>query len=327
VHAIRQYEPGPPEVLRYEDVPDPDPGEGQVRIAMAAAGVHLVDTSIRRGGSDGPLALPELPMTPGREMAGTVDAVGPSVDRSWIGQRVVAHLGAASGGYAELAVVSVDALHRLPADVTFLDGVAMVGTGRTAMAVADVAAIQADDVALVTAAAGGLGSLLVQVARRCAGTTVGLAGGPDKCRVVEQLGADHAVDYSSPEWPAGLRDWLGGRWATLGLDGVGGAIGRRVRELLEPGGRLVMFGYSSGEPLPLTAGDLFRTGITASAAVGARIMGRPDAMRSYADQALSELAAGHLRPLVHPPFALADAAAAHHALESRQTTGKVVLIP
>jgi NADPH2:quinone reductase len=327
VHAIRQHELGPPEVLRYEEVPDPEPGDGQARIVMAAAGVHVVDTSIRRGSSDGPFGRPELPMTPGREMAGTVDAVGAGVDRSWIGRRVVAHLGAASGGYAEMAVVDVDSLHPLPDGVTFVDAVAMVGTGRTAMAIADVAAIEAGDVALVTAAAGGLGSLLLQVARRSGATTIGLAGGPDKQRVVEELGADHALDYSSAGWPDRLSDWLGDRTATVGLDGVGGVIGRQVLDLLGPGGRLIMFGYSSGELLPLNAGDLFRTGVTVSAAVGARIMSRPGAMRSYADQALTELATGHLRPLVHPPFPLADAAAAHHALESRQTTGKVVLIP
>lgn len=327
MHAIRQHELGPPEVLRYDEVPDPEPAAGQARIVMAAAGVHLVDTSIRRGSSGGPFALPELPMTPGREMAGTVDAVGPGVDRSWLGRRVVAHLGAASGGYAEMAVAGVDALHPLPEGVTFVDAVAMVGTGRTAMAIAEVAAIEAGDVALVTAAAGGLGSLLLQVGRRSGATTIGLAGGPDKRRIVEELGADHAVDYSSAGWPDAVRHWLGDRPATVGLDGVGGAIGRHVLDLLAPGGRLVMFGYSSGEPIPLTAGDLFRTGVTVSAAVGARMMGRPDAMRSYADRALTELAAGHLRPLVHPPFALADAASAHHALESRLTTGKVVLLP
>ena len=280
VHAIRQHELGPPEVLRYDEVPDPEPAVGQVRIVMAAAGVHLVDTSIRRGVSGGPFALPELPMTPGREMAGTVDEVGPGVDRSWLGRRVVAHLGAASGGYAEMAVAGVDALHPLPEGVTFVDAVAMVGTGRTATAIADVAAIEAGDVALVTAAAGGLGSLLLQGGRRSGATTIGLAD--DKRRIVEELGADHAVDYSSAGWPDAVRHWLGDRPATVGLDGVGGAIGRHVLDLLAPGGRLVMFGYSSGEPIPLTAGDLFRTGVTVlrrGRCPNNRPAGRPEVLR------------------------------------------------
>src|SRR4029078_1940701 len=111
MHAIRQYEFGPPETLRYEAVPDPEPGEGQVRVAVEAAGVHLLDTTIRQGISGGPFPLPTLPLTPGREVAGVVDATGPGVDTSWVGRRVVAHLGQASGGYAERAVVGVASLH------------------------------------------------------------------------------------------------------------------------------------------------------------------------------------------------------------------------
>lgn len=105
------------------------------------------------------------------------------------------------------------------------------------------------------------------------------------------------------------------------------AFGRTVLDLLAPGGRLVLFGYASGQPTPLDAGDLFRTGITVSAAVGARLMSRPGALRAYADAALDELAAGRLQPLVHPPFPLAKADDAHRALEARATTGKVVLVP
>ena len=104
MHAIRLHEFGPAENLRYEEVPDPEPGPGQVRIAVAVAGVHLVDTTIRSGEQRGPFPLPELPAIPGREVAGVVDTVGAGVDPSWIGRRVVAHLGMASGGYAELAV-------------------------------------------------------------------------------------------------------------------------------------------------------------------------------------------------------------------------------
>src|SRR5689334_19314348 len=104
MHAIRQHEPGAPETLRYEEVPDLAPGPGQVRIAVATAGVHLIDTVIRRGAAAGPFPPLELPMTPGREVAGSVDAVGPEVDPVWIGRRVLAHLGLANGGYAEQAV-------------------------------------------------------------------------------------------------------------------------------------------------------------------------------------------------------------------------------
>jgi len=327
VFAIRQHEFGGPEELRYERVDDPVPGPGQVRIVMAAAGVHLIDTSIRSGTSGGPFPLPDLPVTPGREMAGTVDAVGDGVDPAWVGERVVAHLGAAGGGYAEMAVTGVEALHRLADGVAFTDAAAMVGTGRTTMAVLEVGALTGDDVVLVTAAAGGIGSLVVQIARRRGATVVGLAGGPAKVRAVEQLGADAAFDYTDAGWPDRVRAWAEGRPVTLGLDGVGGMIGRHVLELVGPGGRLVLFGSSSGEVVPLSAGDLFRTGVTVSAAVGARMTSRPEGFRPWAEQALAELAVGTVRPLVHPPFRLADAAGAHRAIAGRATTGKVVLVP
>src|SRR5688572_9641863 len=137
--AIRQYEFGPPENLRFEAVPDPHPGPGQVRIAVAAAGVHLLDTLIRSGQGGGPFPLPQLPMTPGREVAGTVDLLGPGVEASWPGQRVVAHLGQASGGYSELAVAAVESLHRVPEGVDDDVAVAMIGTGRTAVGLLEVA--------------------------------------------------------------------------------------------------------------------------------------------------------------------------------------------
>ncbi len=129
-----------PANLRYEEVDDPRPGPGQARIAVAAAGVHLIDTALRAGRPMGPLALPELPTIPGREVAGTVDAVGPQVDEQWLGRRVVAHLGPASGGYAELAVRETDALHALPDGLADDAAVAMIGTGRTALAILEVAA-------------------------------------------------------------------------------------------------------------------------------------------------------------------------------------------
>jgi NADPH2:quinone reductase len=326
VHAIRQHEFGPPETLIYEEVPDPVPADGQVRIAVQAAGVHLLDTTIRRGESGGPFPLPDLPMSPGREVAGRVEALGPGVDERWLGRRAVAHLGVASGGYAALAVAPVGALHELPDDLEADAAVAMIGTGRTTMGILEVAQPTPDDVVLVTAAAGGIGSLLVQAAHRVGAVVAGVAGGPDKVERARKLGADVGVDYRDAAWPDAVREALEGRSVTLALDGVGGEIGRGALELLGPGGRIVMFGWSSGEPLELSTGDLYAGGITASAAVGPRIMQRPGAMRELETRALAEAAAGRLVPTV-TPFPLADAALAHAALEGRSTVGKVVLLP
>jgi len=157
MRAVRLHAFGPAENLRYEEVDDPVPGPGQARIAVAAAGVHLIDTVIRSGRRQGPMPLPDLPAIPGREVAGVVDALGAGVGEDLLGRRVVAHLGPASGGYAELAVRDVDALHPIPDGVSEDAAVAMIGTGRTAMGILEVAELRAGDLVLVTAAAGGLG--------------------------------------------------------------------------------------------------------------------------------------------------------------------------
>lgn len=183
MYVIRLHAFGPAENLRYETVPDPVPGPGQVRVAVAAAGVHLVDTALRRG-EPGPYPIPELPTIPGREVAGTVDRVGADVDPAWLGKPVVAHLGAVPGGYAELAVTDVARLHDIPANLDAAAAVAIIGTGRTTMGILQFTDLGPDDVAIVTAAAGGIGTLLVQYAKNAGATVVGLAGGrrkPSSC--------------------------------------------------------------------------------------------------------------------------------------------------
>lgn len=327
MHAIRQYTFGSAENLRYEEVKDPVPPVGQVRIAVAAAGVHLLDTTIRAGRQGGPFSLPELPMTPGREVAGVVDELGEGVDGHWLGSRVVAHLGQASGGYAELAVAPVASLHELPAEVDFAAAVAMIGTGRTTVGILDVAGPTREDAVLVPAAAGGVGSLLVQEARQVGATVIGLAGGSGKVEQVRRLGATAAIDYTDPSWPELVKAALDGRELTVVLDGVGGAVGQTALELLGVGGRVIMFGWSAGEPTQVTTEILYSRGLTAAVAVGPRILRRPGGLRGLETTSLDALAEGRLTPLVHQPFPLADAAIAHTALEGRATSGKVVLAP
>ena len=131
MYAVRLHEFGPAGHLSYEEVPDPVPGTSQVRIAVEAAGVHLLDTALRAGtAGGGPVPPPELPTIPGREVAGTVNAVGPGVDATWIGKRVVVHLGPVPGGYAELAVAKVESLHEIPNHLGSAIAVATIGTGR-----------------------------------------------------------------------------------------------------------------------------------------------------------------------------------------------------
>ncbi|OLF09612.1 zinc-binding dehydrogenase [Actinophytocola xanthii] len=321
MHAIRQHAFGPPEALVLEPVPDPVAGEGQVLIRVGAAGVHLLDTAIRAGVHGGPFPLPELPMTPGREVAGeVVDG-----DPAWRGKRVVAHLGMASGGYAELAVAPVSSLHELPTQVSYPEAVATIGTGRTALAVLDKAAITAEDVVVIPAAAGGIGSVAVQAARNAGAVVIGLASEP-KLDTVRGLGAHHAYPYTD-DWPDQVRAELGDREVTVALDGVGGKPGRQALELLGTAGRMVMFGWSAGAPVELHAEDFYGRGLTVSVPIGRPMISRPGFLRSLETRALAEVAAGRIRPLTNPPIPLAHAAQAHRDLEQRRTVGKVVLIP
>lgn len=324
MQAIVQRAYGGPEVLVPETRLRPEPASTQVRIHVAAAGVHLLDASLRAG-EPGPFGRAELPMTPGREVAGVVDAVGDDAHGAWLGRRVVAHLGPLSGGYATHALAPVGALIPLAEHVDPADAVAMVGTGRTALAILDEAAIGPDDVVLVTSAAGGLGTLLVQAAVVAGATVVGVAGGSAKTALVTSYGA-HAVDYLEPGWPAQVVALLGSdRPVTVALDGVGGEVGRAAFDLVAPGGRLVMFGHTAGSVIELTAEDVFARGVLVTAAIGARMLARPGGIQALAEDAVRRLEAGEWRP-VTTRFDLADAAGAHRALAARDTTGKVVLV-
>lgn len=327
MHAIRQHEFGAPDVLKYEEVADPVAGPGQVLIRVGAAGVHLLDTNIRRGAAGGPFPLPELPMTPGREVAGIVEAVGEGVDPAWVGRRAVAHLGMASGGYAELAVREVDAIHEIPHGVSDDEAVAMIGTGRTALAILETAAPGPTDIVIVPAAAGGIGALLVQAALAVDALVVGLAGGPEKVARVEALDAHIALDYTDPTWADTLTERLDGRKPTLFYDTVGGDIGAAIVTGLAAGATVVIAGWSAGAPTPLTTDTIVGGSLTVSSAIGPRIFARPGGLRDLEAKALAAVAERRLNPLVNEPIPLRDAARAHADLVSRATVGKVVLRP
>ncbi|MET7777553.1 zinc-binding dehydrogenase [Streptomyces mirabilis] len=326
MHAIRLHTFGPAENLTYEKTEDPEPGPGQVRIAVAAAGVHLLDAALRAG-ARGPAPAPTpLPTIPGREVAGTVESLGAGVEGHWLGRRVVAHLGFTPGGYAELAVTDVDRLHEIPENLDFAQAVAMIGTGRTTMGILQFAELGPGSVALIPAAAGGIGTLLVQYARHAGATVIGLAGGPEKVARVHENGADLAVDYKDGGWPDRVRARLGGKPVTVVFDGVGGDVARAAVDLLGPGGKHLVFGWSgegiqSGGPLPVEGVSEQVLG-----PVMLRAAGGPDPVRTLELRALAEAAAGRLTPAV-TRFPLAAAAEAHRALETRATLGKVVLEP
>ncbi|MFJ2094587.1 zinc-binding dehydrogenase [Streptomyces sp. NPDC087901] len=333
MHAVRLHTFGPAENLTYERTDDPVPGPGQVRIAVRAAGVHLLDTALREG-MTGPFPAPvALPTVPGREVAGTVESLGEGTDPTWLGRHVVAHIGTAPGGYAELTVTDADKLHPVPEGLGHAEAVAMIGTGRTTLGILGFTPLGPDSVVLVTAAAGGIGTLLVQHAKNAGATVIGLAGGPAKVALVHANGADLAVDYTLPDWPRRVRLHLDalGRRATVVYDSVGSTTARAAVGLLGRGGHHVVYGWSGGGlrdggPLTFTADELAARAITSESVLGPAMIQRGGGLRALETRALAEAAAGRLRPAVQR-YPLAEAAAAHRALETRGTTGKVVLIP
>ncbi|GAA4901724.1 NADPH2:quinone reductase [Stackebrandtia albiflava] len=326
MRAIRLHEFGPPENLRYEEVPDPVPGEGRLRVQVKAAGVQLVDTVLRAGGRMGPATLPPLPAIPGREVAGLVESVGPGVPADLVGRRVAAHLGDDGGGYAELAVVDASRIFQVADNLDYETAVAMIGTGRTTMGIIEAAVMTAEDVVLVLAAAGGVGSLLLQHARNVGATVIAAAGGAEKTRRCEGMGADLAVDYTRPDWTERIRGWLGDRGVTLVLEGVGGRLSRDAFDLVAHGGRFLVYGFSSGEPFAPEDGELSQRAITFDSALRPT---PPTPRSSPAELQKAALAAAADDTLIPAwqGFALADAARAHAALEDRATMGKVLLVP
>ncbi|MFE2143061.1 zinc-binding dehydrogenase [Streptomyces sp. NPDC059456] len=330
MRAIRLHTFGPAENLTPERTTTPVPGPGQVRIAVAAAGVHLLDTTLRQGIRGPAPTLPPLPTIPGREVAGTVDALGPGTDPHWLGRPVVVHLGFAPGGYAEYAVADTDRLHPVPEGLDPARAVAMIGTGRTALGILQFADLGPDSVALVPAAAGGIGTLLVQYAKHTGATVIALAGGPAKTALATANGADLALDYTRPEWPEAVRAHHPAG-ATVLFDSVGGTTARTALGLLAPGAQHLVFGWSAG-PIPLT--DTDRATLTARAITTTNVLGPAmlqragsnDPLRLLETRALAEAAAGRLRPALQR-YPLAEAATAHHDLETRATTGKVILEP
>jgi NADPH2:quinone reductase len=321
MYAIRLHSFGPAENLRYETVPDPEPGPGEVRIAVHAIGVHLIETRFRRGIPVGPHPLPDLPATFGGEVAGVVESLGEGVDPALLGTRVVAAK-LASGGYASLAVAPTAALAPLPDRLEYGVAVAMSTTGATTLGLLEIAPVTAEDVVLVMAAAGGIGTLLVQHARRVGATVVGAAGGPQKAARVRELGG-LAVDYDAPGWADAVREKVGG--VSIVFDGVGGELGRAAFGLLQEGGRQVVFGQASGEWFSPSEEELKERGVTSYDGIG-YLLGREGGVTDLRDRALQAAADGTLTPAVQS-FPLAEAAAAHTALETRNTMGKVILVP
>lgn len=285
MRAIWLREFGPPSVLVAGEADEP---AGEVVIDVRYANITFVETQVRAG--RGPFAV-QLPMIPGNGVGGVVG-----------GRRVIASLGG-SGGYAERVAVAASALIDVPDGMALDDAVALLADGRTATMLSDAAAVAAGERVLVLAAAGGVGTLLVQLARRAGATVVGAVGSEAKRGVVEDLGAE-AVLYADAAGPFDVV-----------FDGVGGEVARSAFRLLSRG-RMLSYGLASGTWAGIDA--------EAAAARGVALVQPnrdPAALRGYTERAL----AGGLTPVISRRFPLERAADAHAAIEARATTGKTLL--
>jgi NADPH:quinone reductase len=307
VRAVVMREFGPPEVLEPAEVDEVQAGPGEVVIEAEFANVTFVETQIRAGRAPHPSMLPALPVILGKGTGGTV-----------AGRRVVASLNG-TGGYAERVVADAGRLIEVPDGVTLRDAVALLADGRTALSLVGRAGLAAGETVLVEAAGGGVGTLLVQLARQAGARVVALAGEPGKLALARDLGADLAVDYRRDDWPDSVRAAVG--QVDVVFDGVGGKVGGAAFGLLGPGGRFYPFGMASGSFAPVTPELAESRRITLLR--GGPASAQESAALSRA--ALAEAAAGRLRPVIGQEFELASAAAAHAAIEARVTTGKTLL--
>ncbi|MBO0789287.1 MAG: zinc-binding dehydrogenase [Actinobacteria bacterium] len=315
---------GPPEVLTPASVPDPVPGPGEAVITVAAADVLFLDTLIRSGRATQWFPV-RPPYVPGNGVAGQVASVGDGVDPGWAGRRVIARTGGSggAGGYAERAVVSAGQLVPVPGELDLSQSVALLHDGATALRLIASTGARPGERVLITGAAGGLGLLLLQLARAAGAQVIGAARGSAKLAVLWDLGADAVVDYGEPGWTKRVTEATGGDGPDVVFDGAGGQLGREAFEIMADGGRVSAHGSAGGGFAPISPDEAARRGITVRGIEQVQL--RPGEHEALAQSALAELAAGHIRPIIGQLFPLAQAADAHAALEARSAPGKTLL--
>ncbi len=326
MRAIRFHELGGPEVLRLEQVPEPEPRAGQVVIEIHAAGVNFADTRRRLGTY---LEPSPLPFSPGSEVAGTIARLGPGVIGWTVGDRVMATV--IGGGYAEYVSVAASALMRIPEGMDFVQAAAFPVQGLTAYHLLRTSGrLRAGESVLIHAAAGGVGTLAVQLARLLgAGTIYATASSEDKLALARSLGADVAIDYTREDFAERVQAHArehGQGGVDVILEAVGGEVFEKSLRCLAPFGRLVTFGAASGQLPELSPVRLMRRCQEVIGFYLPPVLMRPDLLVPSLRDLTAYLASGTLRLIVGQTLPLEQAAEAHRRLEARQTTGKVVLV-
>lgn len=322
MRAIRVKEFGAPEVLEYEEVSRPEPGPGEVLIRIEAAGINFVDTYHRTGQYEG-----DLPFTPGVEGAGNVAAVGANVSKFQEGDRVAYAM--ERGAYAEYAVVPATKLVSVPKEVDLQEAAAVILQGMTAHYLShSTCALQAHDTVLIHAASGGVGSLLIQMAKLRGARVIGTASTEEKAERAKGLGADEMILYAQVDFEKEIERITDGGGVDVVYDGVGKTTFRKGLNCLKQRGMMVLFGQASGPVAPIDPQILREK--------GSLYLTRPS-LRHYAatrdelEQRTADLfkwiGTDNLTVRIDRTFPLREAAEAHHYIEDRKTKGKLLLIP
>ena len=321
--VIRVHEYGGPEVLRFEDIPPPEPGYGEARVKIEAIGVNFIDIYYRTGQYKA-----ALPVIPGQEAAGVVDAIGYGVTEVKVGERVVA-FAPEFKSYAEYAVVPTWKLLPVPDAISSRQAAAVILQGATAHYLAlSTFPIERGQTALVHAAAGGVGHLLVQIAKLRGARVIGTVSTQEKAQLARELGADEVILYTESDFETEVKRLTGGKGVDVVYDSVGKDTFDKSLNCLKPRGYMVLFGQSSGRVPPLdpqvlnAKGSLFLTRPT----LGHYLANREEHLWRGNDL-FGWMAAGKLKVLIDKTFPLAEAAEAQRYLASRMSKGKILLLP
>ena len=322
--AIRIYETGGPEVMRWEDVDPGKPEPGEALVRHEAVGLNFIDVYHRTG----LYPLPALPATPGMEGSGIVEAIGEGVTEVAVGDRV-AYAGIPPGAYAEVRRIPAHRLVKLPESISFQQGAAMMLQGMTARyLLRGCYDVKKGDTILIHAAAGGVGSIVCQWAKHLGATVIGTVGSPAKAELARAHGCDHPILYNDEDFTARTKEITGGNGVDVVYDSVGQATFMQSLDCLRPMGMMVSFGQASGSVPPLDLGEL--------AARGSLFLTRPSLMAytaaredllNHAGDLFEVVQSGAVKIEVNQTYPLAEAARAHRDLEARKTTGSTILIP
>lgn len=318
---IRFHETGGPDVLRWESIELGEPGRGEVRLRHGAVGVNFIDVYERNG-----LYQKPLPSSLGKEAAGVVEAIGPGVKHFKVGDRVAYAQG--TGSYSEARIISANDLVALPDAVDYRTAAASTLKGLTAqMLLRQVHRVKKGDVLLIHAAAGGVGSILVQWARHLGATVIAIVGSAGKADLVRELGAQHVL-LSDDDWVAQAKAVTGGRGVAVAYDSVGKDTFMRSLDTIRPRGLMVSYGNASGAPPEISPLELSKRGsLYLTRPTMFHFTSTRQALARAANELFGLMTRGVIKVQIGQTYPLKEAARAHADLEARRTTGSTVLLP